>query len=662
MSIEGAHSKSVESVVRALATASKSLRLYPPSSPIPAQSIAQATSALDELFRTGIPVLSLAVTREGFSAAGEMLSHSVAGVDELTEALRKHGVAELSITQDCSGDELLRFLGVIETDPEEIRNSGGISAALLAAGVECMRVTDVHLTVVEQVGPKDDQDIEDFLRELASDPEKLSAWFAAASSGDPRAFEESLMELVRVSGPSGYGDMISALSEAFVAQHPEAKDALLGLALDRGPTRDLTASMFEKLSSGDIAGSIIGGSFGKNMLSLSTALTRLPLESVTAQVRAEVQAMLPTSGHSSKESDFLNHMIDVRQRQEPEPVLGDTGSVHLQAANYARIDANTLDGARSAIAQATGQVSATAVRTILQLLDQQKDFELYCSSVDSLSMMVPRLLEQRDLDMAEKVIAELVRRETLNVAAWPDLSARMRRAIDVATGPRAMASLVKAVVEEPGRMVAAQRIVRQAGEAGHAALVNEAVALKGAGIEVAEQLVGRRIVDLLWAAAQHAQWFQLAPIATRLAREADPRSVQTLESLMSRPDEQSRREVVNGVAMSPSPVSDRILARALRDSSAEVAITAARAIGKGRAPGAAALVGARLAELDLDNAGFVLGRELIATLARLSEPAAGEILDKLASRRAIIKRGHFQEVADLVAQARKYRSEQGGGS
>ena len=58
----------------------------------------------------------------------------------------------------------------------------------------------------------------------------------------------------------------------------------------------------------------------KNMLSLSSALTNLPLDRCTAEVRAQVQAMLPAQGHTEKEADFLNHMLSVRARVEPESV------------------------------------------------------------------------------------------------------------------------------------------------------------------------------------------------------------------------------------------------------------------------------------------------------------------------------------------------------
>jgi len=650
-----------DAVVRALATASRSLRLYPATSPIPRQSVDAAITALSEYFAEGEPVLALTLDREGFATRGQSVGAGASGSLEFAGELRDHGVAELAFTPGCTAEELLGFLGAVGRDPEQVRAAGGLGAVMAAEGAECVRVTDVVLTVVEQVGPAPDEDIDDFLRQLATDPEKLAAWFAAAAAGDPATFEEGLMELVRVVGPSGYQSLLSTLSGAFMAQAPDAKDALLGLSLDPGPTRDLTGGMFGLLGSGDIAGSVLGGTFGKNMLSLSTALTHLPLEQVTAQVRAEVQAMLPGAGKTSKEADFLSHMIEVRERTTPETALVDADGTYRSVLDATNLPEDVIGRAREAVTGSGKALSAASVRTMLTLLDQQQDFELYCAGADSLAGMVPRLIEQGDLQLAARILTEISNRQAMNTGPWPELSERLRRALAAAAGPRSMGALVRATVDNPDLIPAGREIMRYAGDSGPAALVAEAITLKAEGLAAAEQLLGRRVVDLLAQLAPQAQWFQLAPIVERLVREGDPRSLSAVELLMNRPDEQSRREIAQGLVAAGGPAAQQLLAKALRDPSAEVAIAAARAIGREGGSGAAAALSARLGEIEMDGADFLLARELIGALARIPDPAADEALAKIASRRALIKRGHFAEVQDLVQQAQAMRAAQGGG-
>ncbi len=649
-----------DAVVRAVSTAAKSLRLYPPTSPAPWKAAEAAVTALQEFFATGEQVLSLAVTRDGFASHGQDVAAGLMGGADLSAELRAHGIAELDFLPGCTPDEMVAFLGVIGEDPAVVRGRGGVSAAVLEAKVESIRVVDVQLTVVERIGPAADEDIDEFLRELARDPQKLAAWFAAASAGDPHTFEEGLLEIARVAGPGGMEDLTRSLAAAFSAQGPEGQDALIGLAVEDGPARNLAGGMFRFLDSGDIAGAVLGGKFGKNMLSLSTALTRLPLEQVTAQVRKEIQAMLPGAGHSDKEARFLEHMIDARERAMPETSLVDADRTYRDVVTATAIPADVVGKARDAVTASKGTLGTASVRTMLTLLDQQKDFDLFCQSADALASMVPRLIEQGELDMAASVLADLSNRAAHPTGPWPELSERLRVSVSAAVGERSMKALVHAVVADAKLMGSARQILRHGGEAAGTALVSEAIGLKAEGIAVAEELVGRRIIDLLAQLAVAAQWFQLRPIVARLARESDHRATAAIEQLLKRTDEQSRREVVAGLADSGGMNAGRLLASALRDPSREVVTVAVRALARSGLPGAANVLGSRLAELDVDNGDFPLAREIITSLAHVPDAAADEALNKLASRKALIKRGHFAEVQELAAEAVALRKRGGG--
>jgi|GEM_PF-940022 len=657
--LEPANEQRLDRAMRALTTASRSLRLYPPTSPIPKQTIAAAISALDEFFTSGIPVLSLSVAREGFAFAGQPIATAVGGTSELADELRSHGIAEIDVMPGVTAEELLAFLAVSARPADEVRAEGGIAALAAAAGVESVRVTDVQLTVIDPNVTAGSEEYGDSLRQLVSDPQKLATWFSSASAGDPAAFEESLIELMRIAGPGGVDTLLHSMTSAFMAQPSDGKDALLGLSMDAGPVRDMTARVFGLIGVDDIAESVVGGRFGKNMLSLSSALAHLPLEDVTAQVRAEVQAMLAGAGHSEKESAFLEHMLEIRDATSPEPSLVDVDRTYNAVAQAAALKDEDVLRARGAINASADALNAAGVRTMLSLLDQQRDFELYCAGADNLAGIVPKLIEQGDLALAARVLTELANRQSLDTGPWPELAGRLRDALAKAAGTRSMGSLVAAVIEDRSLAPEAREILRHAGETGGPALVENAIALKNDGLDVAEELLGRRLIDLLNSAAPAVAWYQLAPVAMRLVREGDPRSLATVEALLGRPDEQSRREVATGLAKMGGPAASRLLAVALRDASAEVAVVAAHAIAKSDVPGSAALLASRLGEIDTDNADFLLARELIGALSRTPEPAADLALAKLAGRRSLMKRGHFSEIQQLVKHAQAIRGRGG---
>lgn len=649
----------LETVIRGVAAAGKALKLYPSTSPIPMESVATAAAALDS-FLSSRPVLALAVVREGFAWYGEQIGGALPGVSDLADALRDHGVAEIDFLPGCSAEELIGFLTVIMLDADAVRSEGGVSAVLATNGVERIRATDVQLTVLEEVVPDEDQDIDEFLRQLATDPEKLAAWMAAASAGDPAAFGEGLSELAAAAGPEGRERLLETLAAAFMRQGPDSKDALLGLAFQPGTVRDLADGMFSRLQDGAIASALTEGLFGKNMLSLSNALTGLPIEQRIEQVRAEVQAMLAGGGHATKELAFLDHMVEVRRRVEPETALVDTDSLYRSVARASAMPEEEIELLRAQTAGAKLSAARGGVNTLLALLDQQQDFELYCKGVDGLAAMVPRLVEAGDLEVALRVLEELSLREARADQPWPELTGRLRLALAAASSSRSMSALMHAVIEDPQRLETAREIARVAGDAAGPAIAEEAVSLKADGIAAAEGILGRRLIDLLANHAPRAQWFQLGPIVERLSREPDARAWQAIEAAARRPDEQSRREIAAALSSASQPAAVQTLAGLARDASTEVAVVAVRGLGRSPVPGAAAALSARLDELDVDGKDFALAREIIGALARVPDPGADAALARVAGRKALIKRGHFAEIQDLAAQAAAVRAREAG--
>ena len=538
-----------------------------------------------------------------------------------------------------------------------MRTAGGVACELAATGATHVSVVEVQLTVLDETPLEAHMDSDEFLRSLVLDPEQMSAWFAGAATADPAAFEEGLMELLRVSGPSGFMRLLESLAAAFIAQSPEAKDVLLGLSLDDGPTRDLTAGVFSLLSPGDIATSVLEGDFGRNMLSLSTALTRLPLERVTEEVRAEVQALLPSAGHSEDEAQFLSHMIEMREAAEPEPTLTEADGIYRAVVEAATVADETVDDARESVLDSQRSANATTVRTMLSLLDQDEDFDLYCQSMDSLAEMVPGLIEDKEIDLACTVLLELTRREAVEIGPWPDLSSRVAEALEAASGTRSMGSLVRAVVDDPLLTPAARAFLRLAGPGAPALLVSAAIELKDAGLDVAAQMLDRRFGEILAAQAPSAPWHQLAPVAARLAADGGPAALNALGTLMRRPDAQSRREVVLGVAQTGGPAAMRVLAKALSDPSTDVVLAAARALGKSGSEDAANILASRLEQTDIDNDDFDVVVELIGALAQVPGSVADETLAKLSMRRGFLKRARYGEIQDLLNRAQAYRAQ-----
>jgi hypothetical protein len=129
-----------EEAVRALASAAAAIRLYPPASELPAQAARRAVDAIAGL--TGSSSARLAIEPKVFKIGDETIGEGNPQVSGLAEALYAHQVGQLIVAPGLSVDEVTSFLQCVSSDPASIRESGGIRAALVAAGI-------THLAVIE---------------------------------------------------------------------------------------------------------------------------------------------------------------------------------------------------------------------------------------------------------------------------------------------------------------------------------------------------------------------------------------------------------------------------------------------------------------------------------------------------------------------------------
>lgn len=646
-------SAAVEPVVRGITSAARSLRLYPATSPIPQQAVDTAVAALTA-YTSERGLLLLKVVREGLAFMGETVAPGFTGAVDLADSLRAHGVADISFEIGVTTADLLVFLEAVLVDPDASAATGGVAGALSSANISSLRVTQVELHVAEaDLLPMGDEDADEFLRQLAADPERLAAWLRQASHGDPALLDAGIEEIARAMGPEGAEQFEATLAQAFASQDAEGKDAVLGLAMkEEAGSRHMLAGVLSKIAAGDLANSLCDGVYGNNMLAMSSALTRLPLAERMGEILSQVESLLPELGASNKELAFLDHMMDVRTSEEDELALIDAQPTYREVAEAAQVDDEAVDAAHDEVVLSAENVDESAILTILTLLDGSHDPTGYAKTLDGLAAMLPHVIERQRVDLALVIVHELTERESKATAAGDgDRASRIRSVLEgIVTEPAARA-LLRATIADRDLVGAATELMRLADEAALAGFVTEALAQKPDGLEVAETLVGRRIVDMLVAHTPHATTGQVGVLAGRLGTETGPAAGRAMNALLAWHEEVGRREAATALGATGSPAALPHLVTLSKDAALDVAVTAVRSIGRSPAPGAAAALGERLDESDMDGKDFALAREIIGALARVPDPEATAILGRISARKALIKRGHFSEIQALAAQA-----------
>jgi hypothetical protein len=430
--------------------------------------------------------------------------------------------------------------------------------------------------------------------------------------------------------------------------------------MDPGAARELMRMVVAQIDGEGLAAALISGRFGQNSLALSSAVNRLDLGGRLDAVIADVRRAIEVGDYSQSEADLFNHMVEVHRLDAPEPALVDADSAYRQVASAAEVTAEEAEHARRTVGGSGAVASASAVRTMLALLDQQTDHDLYCAAIDNLARTVAPLLEAGDVELASKVVSELAVREGRQQRAWPDFAERLRAGVALATGERSMSALVAAAAADGSRIPAAQALLRSAGGAADGALAKAAVSGGDAGIAAVETIVGRRVLDLLVTAAASAPVGSVASVVERLAIEADARALATVRQLLARSDDSSRKAAIAGLRAAGGPHAVAMLSELARGESPDVAALAIRALGSLQTPQAAGCLSELLGELDVDTKDFAVAREVIGALARVGDPVAVDALRKLTERKVFIKRGHFAEIQQLGREALEHAARGGG--
>ncbi|MRR11629.1 hypothetical protein EG835_03980, partial [bacterium] len=495
-------SRAAETVVRSLSTAVKTLRLYPPNSPMPQQAMEAAAGAIGE-FLTSQPALPLVVARDGFTVHGQPVN--CMGSTDLSSLLVAHEIAEVDFLPGCTTQEIAAFLAVLMQDAAETRSAGGTAAAIALAGVENIVVSEVALTTVGPEMVQAEADIDSFLRELAGDEQKLAAWLAAAAAGDPAALSDGLAELARAVGDGGIARLQDVLGSAFLGQAVNARDTIVGLALNDNASAPLLQGMLKSLTPHDFASSISDGLYAQNMLSMSNVLNTLTLGSTLDSIISELKPMLEQEGHTERELTFLSHMLEARTKAEAP--LVDRVPDFRAIAGLTLVDGVALDAARSEVGSSKGEVNARTVTMMLSLLDQQTDFALWSKTLTNLAAIVPALFAEKDLKLADRVITDISGRESRTRQPWPGLSEKVEEALEVAVSGEALSALALAATA-PDSADHARNILRKISTGAQRRFVLAALSQKDIdGMAITESLLGRRLIDLLSGAEPDLPWF-----------------------------------------------------------------------------------------------------------------------------------------------------------
>ncbi|HET6498451.1 MAG TPA: HEAT repeat domain-containing protein [Coriobacteriia bacterium] len=174
----------IEEVLRLLATAVNSVRLYPASSDLPQQAIDRLVERSNEV-TAELGTVRLLVDPRAFRLGESKLAGTHSHSTGLAEALHAMQVGQLVIAPGLQHAEAAAFAAVASRDPRDVRSTGGARAALAAAGASTIAVIEVSLRTSAEEGLAGVDLINAPLDEVASETlAAASRWHHGTKTGD----------------------------------------------------------------------------------------------------------------------------------------------------------------------------------------------------------------------------------------------------------------------------------------------------------------------------------------------------------------------------------------------------------------------------------------------------------------------------------------------
>ena len=631
----------VERFVRQLSVTVKAVRLYPASAAIPQEAAIAAIGALHAVLELE-PVVQFAVGKDAlYYGQSPVLADNPAFIS-LARDFYNRQIAEVRFHSGLNGDELLRFLMTLVTDPEEITNAGGFEAALWEQGVSGVSVTEVSTRVVEVAGVpgmgEDDEEpspVHDFEGEPWPPPAgRIDQLVEGAYSGRPRD-QRLLVRVVREpevvaqylrESRGGRGDtpedidlagriaalahgaqfelpedqeaIFRALSDAVLGLEPEQRRAVLsGKLIDEARHDDSVASVIKHLGLDEVFDALLHevDETDAARAGLTRAIRNLTLINMASREDMVESTRTAMMGHGytpafteSVLAGVAPGQLTVRERPQSDkdrPIQTILRLIDLAPGGSDRPFAydTAVQGLRDEASKGMddGDVLAALV-TLATLEGRSEKFSSIMALVeDNLGL----LIEQGAFETAADAAEALTRAEQV-ATLDPEQLKRLGAAVRVMASPgslRNITSSLRLYRHDSPEYMACRRLLSTLGEYSLTPLL-EVLA------DEPDMAARKGMVDLISAMAvvyidelgerlSDGRWYFVRNVVSILGSTRDPRALPHLRRTLRHADERVRRETIRALSSIKDKLADEMLVAALSDDDGQNVGLAARYLG-----------------------------------------------------------------------------------
>ncbi len=591
-----------EELVRLLAGAANSARLYPPSSELPAQAVARFTDRANEITGNLGPI-RYRVDPHEFKIGDTPLGSGQNQMTVFAETLHAMQVGQLVIAPGITAEEVRSFVTIANAEPAAVRQQG-VRALLVRAGVTHMAVIEVTLRSTGEEGllglDLTNAPLEDIGRETLAVAEQWSRTAAEGEGVDVvKEAIESLEEATRNIAAQRVAEALLRLDEA-------TRMRILALSLRADSTGKRMTGMFDAIARMNPAAlarllSIVAAQAGTEPSRLAGAMELPP------EVAEQVMMLLAPSPKTEAECGV------------PAEVSADAIVEDLSA------DDDKRDLQRQMTLSSPSLASGRALATTVAVSRIRPGLEAVSAIADAL----PRAARDGAFQSTREALRRLDELE-----ADPALALEVERARATLQDPEVLADVCAAPLSDSDAAIAGE-ILKAAGAAGGEALLGFYLNADESQRSLFGPVVRGMGEPLLTAAGRRMRTEDsktVIGILRMMPMLGDKRAVPVLTQALDNLDAAVRRAAVTALADFPGGEGKAALAKALSHWDPETRRYVIREIGRVHADEALPALVRILEDINFLERNHEFKKEVIKSLEALGSPKAIPVLRRWANR------------------------------
>lgn len=606
-----------EESLRLLAAAVGSARLYPSSSALPLEAAEKFTERSNELTASG--PLRFTVDPHGFRAGDVEVAAGQSQTVALAEALHAMQVGQVIVVPGVTLEETTQFVVVANTDPKEVRSSGGPRAALVNAGVSHLAVVEVSLRSSEEEGLLGLDPVTAPLDELAAEVAAAVERRGQAAAHGP-ADDEVSLSVSRLEEATRELAM-ERMASAILRLDEQTRMRVLGMSLQA-----------------DTSGHRMEGMLGVIARMKPAALARL-FTLVAAQVGTDPQRISGAVKLPPETAKMLAFLLAPTPDVDPEFER----STPDQAAELNQImlaEEDTSDIERQVAVASPMLSSGRALSTATAVSRTRPDID----SVRSIGDVLPQATRDGSFEQVREALRRLD-----DLANDPALTEEASAARATLAEAKVLEDVCRVSVSDADAAIAGE-ILAAAGSTGAEVLLDNYIRMSEARRSLFHPVLRGMSEGVLGVARQRLRGSTVttaAGILRVLPTLGDKRAVPVIAEMVNHLDEQVRFAAVSALASFQSPDASAALVRALNHREPETQRFAVREIGRARVGAAVPALSRALEDINVFQRTYETRKEIIRSLEQIGTKDAEKALRGFAARSI----GLGRKTRELRAQA-----------